>query len=96
MFLFIFSYEVENGSFNFCEELCCSFGGDCIASVDWFWKDVIFSMLILLNNEHGSSFNLLMSSSISLFWKYDVINHTSLSLAWLELYQHIFYYLRLS
>jgi hypothetical protein len=34
---FVFPYEVENFSFQVCEELCWNFDGDCIESVDCFW-----------------------------------------------------------
>ena len=38
-FLFVFPYEVENLSVKVCEQLCWNFDGNCIQSVDCFWKD---------------------------------------------------------
>jgi hypothetical protein len=38
----LFSYHIENCSFNTCEELCWNFDGDCGESVDCFWYDVHF------------------------------------------------------
>jgi hypothetical protein len=57
-FLF-FSYEVKNCLFRVYEKFCWNFDGDCIESVDWFGKMVIFTMIILLIHENGRVFHFL-------------------------------------
>ncbi|XP_076796042.1 uncharacterized protein LOC143443455 [Arvicanthis niloticus] len=44
------------------EELGWNFDGDCIESVDCFWQDGHFTILILPINEHERSFHILRSS----------------------------------
>ena len=43
------------------------FHGDCIESVYCFWQDGYFYYINLAIHEHGTSFHLLRSSSISFF-----------------------------
>jgi hypothetical protein len=54
----------KNYSFKILEELCWGFDGDCIESVDCCWQYDHF-YYILSVYEHGRSFHLLISSSIS-------------------------------
>jgi hypothetical protein len=65
--LFIFPDESVNCPFYLSEELIWNFDGDCIESIDCFQQDSHFAILILLIHEHGRSFHLLRSSSISFF-----------------------------
>jgi hypothetical protein len=69
---FIILDESANCPFYLCEELSWNFDGDCIESVDCFWQDSHFTILNLTIHEHGRSFHLLISSSISyvLYTKY--------------------------
>jgi hypothetical protein len=39
--LYVFPCEAENYPFNFGEELCWDFDGDCIKSIDWFSRVAI-------------------------------------------------------
>jgi hypothetical protein len=51
----------------FCEENHCNFDRDCIESVYYFFNRVIFTILILLVHEHGSStvfYNLFLQCFI--------------------------------
>jgi hypothetical protein len=79
--------EFENYSFHIFEELCWDFDEDCTESIDCFWSNGIF-MLILPIHEHGRSLYFLRSST-------PFLNscQTDLSFVCLELPQHILYYL---
>lgn len=68
LFLFCFNFHMNLIFFNFYEEFCWNFGGDCIESVNWFWQEnFIFTIGNLPILEHGWPFHLLVSSSISFF-----------------------------
>jgi hypothetical protein len=64
---FVFPYVFHNCFFYFCAECHLTFDRDCIEHIDCFFSVAIFTILILPIHEHGRSFHLLMSSSISLF-----------------------------
>jgi hypothetical protein len=63
---FVIPVEFANFPFYLDEELSWNFDGDCIESVDCFWQDSHFSILILPIHEHKRSLHLLRSS-ISFF-----------------------------
>jgi hypothetical protein len=50
--VFCFPHEIVNCSFCVFEELCWTFDGDIIESVDYFGRMAIFTMLILQIHEH--------------------------------------------
>jgi hypothetical protein len=64
---FVIPDEFANCPFYLSEELSWSFDGDCIESIDCFRQDSHFTILTLLIHEHGISFHLLRSPSISFF-----------------------------
>ena len=77
--VFVFLYEIENCSLHVCEELCWNFDGDCIDVVCFFFsgKMAIFTMFILLIRQHGRSFYLLRSFSISFFRDLKLLSYRS-------------------
>jgi len=64
---FVFPHEVESSPFKACKELSWNFDGNRFESVDCLRYNGHWAMLILLIHEHGRSFHLLISSSISFF-----------------------------
>ena len=66
--VYVISDKFDNCFFYLCEGMSWNCDGDCIESVDCFLaRWTFFTILILLINDHGSSFHLLRSSLISLF-----------------------------
>ncbi|KAL6061213.1 hypothetical protein STEG23_014646 [Scotinomys teguina] len=86
--LFLSPYEVENCSFQVCEELSWYFDRDCIESVDSFWnvpcipalsKAFIMKGCWILSNAFSASNEMIMCCYISNFIS-DFINLDALSL----------------
>jgi hypothetical protein len=65
--LFVFSYEVEYCSFKVCKELSGILMEIALNLLIAFVRMYIFTMLVLPIHEHGRSFYLWISSSISFF-----------------------------
>ncbi|KAL6083289.1 hypothetical protein STEG23_021779 [Scotinomys teguina] len=85
---FVSAYEVENCSFQVCEELSWYFDGDCIKSVDSFWnvpcipilsKAFIMKKCWILSNAFSASNEMTMCCYISNFIS-DFISLDALSL----------------
>ena len=57
------------------------FYGDCMEPMNCFWyKMAVSTMLILPSHEHGRSFHLLVSSSISFFKDLKFLSYRHLTL----------------
>lgn len=53
---FFFPYEVDSFLFKVCEELCLNFNEYCIEFLCYFYRMIIFTMLIPLIHEQGRYF----------------------------------------
>ena len=65
--IFVFPYKFENCSFKVCKNCVRILMGIALNMQIAFGKMVILTMLILPIHEHGGSFHLLISSSVSFF-----------------------------
>ena len=74
---FVFPDGFENFPFYLSEEFSLKFDEDCIESLVTFGKIDIFTILILPIHEHGRSFHLLRSSSISFFRELKFLSYRS-------------------